>query len=234
MQAAGRHLRGGSATRRGEKSTLTGSLTASGSTFQYVTPAATLDAMAKAASLNARIQTPAMQKAIAQLVEKHRIIPADQQALMARRIAKQTGLDEMAARMQRDLAAHSAFRGLEQWQARAQEMLRQHGVHARLAEIARVSFAGAPAAETWTWEEIGPDADEGGRLPVLGWLLSRPLVTQIMLLHPVLEALREFGYFLEDVSGEDIPDPVQSGSGVLLAVAVVLLVFIHERMADDS
>ncbi len=184
--------------------------------------------------MKAHMWTPAMQKSIAQLVEKHRIIPADQQALMARRIAKQTGLDNRVAQMQRDLAANVAFPGLEQWQERAREILRQHGVHARLAEIARVSLAGAPAAETWTWGEIEPDADEGDPLPVLGWLLSRPLVTQIMLLHPVLEALREFGYFLEDVSGEDIPDPVQSGSGVLLAVAVVLLVFIHERMADDS
>lgn len=47
-----------------------------------------------------------------------------------------------------------------------------------------------------------------------------------------MEALREFGYFLEDVSGEDVPDAVQSGSGVLLAVTVVLLLFIQERMAD--
>ncbi len=175
-----------------------------------------------------------MQKAIAQLVERHRIIPRDQQALMARRIAKTTGLDDLAARVQRDLAAHVAFSGVEKWQAQAQDILRQHGVYERFAEIARASLPGAPIAETWTWGEIEPDADESSRLPVLGWLLSRPLVVQVALLHPVLEALHAFGYFLEDVSGEDIPDAVQSGSGTLLAVAVVLLVFIHERMADES
>lgn len=199
-----------------------------------MTDAATIDTLVKWSNANAHLREPGMQEAVARLVERHRIIAPDRMAFAANRAAKRAGLDEIAARVQRDLAAQTAIRGVEEWHARAVKLIREGGVYAQLAEIARASFPAAPTAAALVWDEPEPDAAEIAQATVLGWLLSCPLVTQIALLQPVLAALREFGYFLEDISGEDIPDPVQSGSGVLLALAVILLLFIQERAADSD
>jgi hypothetical protein len=61
------------------------------------------------------------------------------------------------------------------------------------------------------------------------WLASRPLLVQLELLSLALAVLAAFSEVVEDVSGEDIPDPLQSTTALLFAMTAFLLAWIHER-----
>jgi hypothetical protein len=95
--------------------------------------------------------------------------------------------------------------------------------------------AGFEAATEWFQEE----AQQAGDMPEdhpdesLGWwLATRPFEVQVGMLVAGLVVLDAFTKLLEEISGEDVPDPLQAATQLCFAVVAFLLLWMQERGKD--
>lgn len=72
-----------------------------------------------------------------------------------------------------------------------------------------------------------PESDSGKSLA--WWLATRPFLVQIQLLNRGLVVLTAFTALAEEATGDVIPDSIQLGTAVCLAIVEFLLLWIAER-----
>lgn len=144
---------------------------------------------------------------------------------------KQSGIgDQLAAHIHDSFkTSRIADQVAEQWRGRLQEIALA-GPNASMAAAAGAALANMPDVEAASESVADAPEDQVGWYV---WFTSLPLIFQIVLLLPWLAVPYQLGYFLEDVTGEDIPDAVQSGGGALLALAVALAAAFQARSGDQ-
>jgi hypothetical protein len=130
-------------------------------------------------------------------------------------------------------------RALTQTYSQENLALLRENISRSLANVVKVAAATdwAEAAERFEAELAAsgdaPLAEEEPRVPLGWWLSTRPLVVQLGLLQAALVALEKATRLLEELSGQDIPDPLQATTEVVVAVSVFLLLYLQERHKTD-
>jgi hypothetical protein len=136
------------------------------------------------------------------------------------------------------------LRGISEQLSRTYAPVAMQGLTSRLAEsmsIARLQNLPSAADLQLAFSRFEQDmasveADDADalRLTLGRWLASRAAIAQLELLIAGLFVLAAFSQLVEDASGEDIPDSLQSSIALCFTVVAFLLLLMREREGTED